>query len=409
MNRALAGLGTRTGLGVLLVTLAAGSACGDSIPSATGPPQIRLVVPAGNEAAAFIEVRGLSASELDRLRAHEMTDAAWAALLRVTVKADAVVDPDDRPAMLGTYTVQSDTLRFTPRYPFDAGRPYQVVFDASRLPLAQPAGSSRAPVVAVVSRPKTAAAPSTRVAQVYPTADQVPENQLRLYVQFSAPMGRRSGLEHVHLLDPDGREVKDPFLPLDLEFWNGDHTRYTFFLDPGRVKKGITPREEMGPSLVAGRRYTLVIDKDWLDAEGMPLSESFRRQLTVTAPDEKALDPGRWRITAPTAGTRDALVVDFDKPLDHGLLLRALGVRRGKNDWVMGEVRIEASETRWVFTPADPWSEGSYHLVALSILEDRAGNRIGRAFEVDRFDEIDSRAEPEETLLPFSVASRPAS
>ena len=52
------------------------------------PPQIRLVVPAGNEAAAFIEVRGLGASELDRLRAHEMTGAAWAALLRVTVKAD---------------------------------------------------------------------------------------------------------------------------------------------------------------------------------------------------------------------------------------------------------------------------------------------------------------------------------
>ena len=211
-------------------------------------------------------------------------------------------------------------------------------------------------------------------------------------------MGRRSGLDYVHLLDQDGREVKDPFLPLDIEFWNGDRTRYTFFFDPGRVKKGITPREEMGPSLVAGRRYTLVIDKEWLDAEGLPLSESFRRQLTVTRRTRRPWIPGAGKSLHPRREPATAWWSYFDKPLDHGLLLRALGVRRGKRR--LGERRgpDRAAETRWMLTPADPWSEGSYHLVALSILEDRAGNRIGRAFEVDRFDEIDSRAEPEQTF-----------
>ena len=34
---------------------------------------------------------------------------------------------------------------------------------------------------------------------------------------------------------------------------------------------------------------------------------------------------------------------------------------------------------------------------------DVAGNRIGRAFEVDQFDRTDRSAEPEKTLIPFSV------
>lgn len=33
-------------------------------------------------------------------------------------------------------------------------------------------------------------------------------------------------------------------------------------------------------------------------------------------------------------------------------------------------------------TPNDPWQPGAYAVIALGILEDLAGNRIGRAFEV---------------------------
>ena len=76
---------------------------------------------------------------------------------------------------------------------------------------------------------------------VFPSASVVPENQLRMYIQFSAPMGRRGGLDHVKLLDETGDEVDDPFLPLDAEFWNADRTRYTLFFDPGRQKRGILP------------------------------------------------------------------------------------------------------------------------------------------------------------------------
>jgi hypothetical protein len=37
------------------------------------------------------------------------------------------------------------------------------------------------------------------------------------------------------------------------------------------------------------------------------------------------------------------------------------------------------------------------------MLEDLAGNRIGRPFEVDNFDRTDDAAEPERTLIPLVV------
>jgi len=400
-------------LALMAIVCAAGAmGCGGassaSSSSGTAAPLIRLNLPPSNP-AGVIEVTGLAARDLEQLRRAAMTNEAWSALFRVSVKLSegtaggSPVSHDERPAMLGSYGIESNAIRFTPRFPFDPGRSYEVVFDPSRLPDGTEAKTRGGPVVAVVSRPKLVVAPSTRVEGVYPGIDVVPENQLRLYIHFSAPMSRRGGLENIHLLDQNGQEVKGPFLPLDADFWNDDRTRYTVFFDPGRVKRGLLPRRQMGPSLEAGRRYTLVVDAAWLDGDGLPLMEPFRREFRVGPPDERPLDPKSWRIAAPAATTRDPLVVTFHEPLDHGLLLRALGVTNGRGRPVDGEVRIEKAETRWLFTPDDSWQAGDYSLVALSILEDLAGNRIGRAFEVDRFDEVDRTSEPDSTNIPFRV------
>jgi hypothetical protein len=86
-------------------------------------------------------------------------------------------------------------------------------------------------------------------------------------------------------------------------------------------------------------------------------------------------------VTPPAAGARDPLTVTFPEPLDHGLLQRALGVTRAGAP-VPGDLRIEDGATRWLFVPRAAWTAGDYTLVVLPILEDVAGNRIGRRFEV---------------------------
>jgi hypothetical protein len=228
-----------------------------------------------------------------------------------------------------------------------------------------------------------------------------------MYLHFSAPMDWRSGYDHLLLLDDRGQEVVDAFLPLDADFWNDDRTRYTVFFDPGRVKRGILPNKQMGRALEAGRRYTLVVKRDWRDGHGLPLKEEFRREFRAGPAIERPLTTARWQLAVPAAGTREPLSVTFPDALDHGLLRRALGVaRNGK--MIEADVAIESRETRWLLTPRDPWTPGDYQLVAFSFLEDLAGNRIGRAFEVDNFERTDITAEPEKTTLPFRVAGTPS-
>jgi hypothetical protein len=278
-------------------------------------------------------------------------------------------------------------------FPLDPGRPYHVTYTA-------PGG---APIRATVALPAPDTTPVTTVAQVYPSGESVPENQLRFYIHFSRPMGMKGGLDYVHLLDDAGKPVVDPFLPLDAEFWNDDRTRYTVFFDPGRQKRGIPVIEGMGRSLTDGKSYTLVVDAEWRDGHGLPLKQAYRRTFKVGPPDEKPLDPKTWTITPPAAGATNALRVVFPEPLDHGLLLRALGVLNLDGTSLSGDVHVGQGELVWQFTPREAWKAGAYNLVAFASLEDLAGNRIGRAFEVDQFDRTDKSAEPEKTLIPFTV------
>ena len=368
--------------------LAGATACGGS----SGPSRPSVALTTASGGASYIEVAGLSSSVLGALSRGERSPEEWSRVLRVAVGAEA-------PPMLGRHEVADGALRFVPQFPLDAGRRYQVRFDGGQV-----AGWDGAPgaIETTVGRPAGATVPSTVVARIYPSGDTVPANMLRMYIEFSAPMGRPSGVAFIHLLDHDGKEIPGAVLPLDYEFWSPDHTRFTVFFDPGRVKKGILPNQEMGRPLEAGHTVTLVVDAAWRDAQGLPLKESYRRQFRVTPPDEKPLHTAGWRIQPPAAGSRSALTVTFPKPLDRGLLMRALSVNRGGTP-LDGDITIGHAETQWAFTPAEPWRAGGYQLLALDVLEDVAGNQIGRAFEVDTFDTVDKSPNPQTIAVPFTI------
>jgi hypothetical protein len=277
----------------------------------------------------------------------------------------------------GKHVVDGDSLHFTPLFPLDPGRQYQARYEGAEFL----SGESTQLVEAFVALPAAAAAEPVYVTGIFPSSDRVPENQLASTSTSPVRMGRRGGLEHVSLLDDRGKTVVDPFLPADGELWNADRTRYTVFFDPGRQKRGILPDREMGLSLAAGHMYTLLIDREWVDGHGNPLRESYRKSFLVSASDLAPLDPKAWKISPPHEGTRDPVSVTFPEPLDHGLLMRAVGIRRNDAP-VVGDVRVDSNETRWNMTPNEPWRSGDYALIALGVLEDLAGNRIGRPFEV---------------------------
>jgi hypothetical protein len=347
-----------------------------------------------------VDVAGLGAEALAALAAFKGPAEERARLFSLRVAPADGAPAGDRPAVLGSWAVEGDVLRFRPRYPLARGVRYLAVFDPSSLP-------SLAGVPAVrqtLLLPKKSRPAATAVAHVYPSADRLPENLLKFYLHFSAPMSRGGVYRYIHLLGPGGKEVELPFLELDEELWDKSGTRLTLLLDPGRIKRGLKPREEVGPVLEEGKAYTLVIDRAWPDAEGEPLREAHRKTFTAGPPDDVPPDPQKWKVQPPPADTREPLAVTFPEPLDHALLQRLLEVTDGRGRSVAGQVWVRPGEAGWEFTPTEPWRAGGYRLVIDTRLEDLAGNRIGRPFEVDVFRPIEREVKAETVALPFTVA-----
>jgi hypothetical protein len=294
----------------------------------------------------------------------------------------------DVPPMLGKYAVEGAVLVFRPRFPLTPGVRYRAEFHA-------PGGAA---VQAVFVVPKAASAPSTRVEHVYPSADVLPSNTLKLYIVFSASMSRGAVWQRIRLLDEAGKAVPLPFVEMEPELWDPEARRLTVLFDPGRIKRGLVPNQQMGPPIVEGKKYTLAIDRELEDARGVPLVEGLHKVFRGGPADRMPIDPNHWRLTEPKAGTLDPLTVDLAKPLDYALLQRLLAV-----PGVTGKVTLTRQESEWRFTPAAPWKAGAYRLQIDPSLEDLAGNRVGRAFDVDTREKASEARHKQGVSLPFQV------
>ncbi len=334
-----------------------------------------------------VEVTGLTADERKWLQAAK--EVNWPSVLKVTVG-------DGETAIPGAYAIDGTILRFTPQFPLTPGVTYHATFDPNPIPVHPDVLLPAVTASLVVPKPKRE--PTTVIDHVYPAADRLPENTLRLYVHFSAPMTRGDVYRHIKLLC-DGKEVDHPFLELGEELWTADSTRFTLLFDPGRVKRGLKPREEAGPSLEEGKKYTLVIDRGWEDENGVPLQASVRKSFAVGPPDDTPIDPDRWTLTPP--GER--LSVKLDKPLDHELLHRMVWVVGPDGKKLYGTIEVPDSADAWAFRPAGGWAKGEYRLVIDTRLEDPCGNRVGRPFEVDVFAPVQKKVTGKTVEKRFAV------
>jgi hypothetical protein len=321
----------------------------------------------------------------DAVEVHGVPDAASVrdlpARFRVSVAGKDIAIP-------GSYEVKGSTVRFRPRFPLQDGLAYEARW-----------GDVRATHTIL----KIMRTPSARLEQMYPTAEVLPANQLKLYLHFSEPMSRGEAWRRIHLVDDAGKEVSLPFLEIEEELWDREAKRLTVLFDPGRIKRGLVPHNEVGPALVEGREYKIVVDREWPDAHGTPLVEGFVKKFMVGPADRKPPTLANWKVQAGRS-----LVVDIPEPMDAALLQRLIWVLDPRGERVEGEIRLENEETRWVFTPSAPWVAGKYQLVVGTILEDLAGNRIDRPFDVDSFERVEMRLTTKTKSIPFSVAPESA-
>ncbi len=350
-------------------------------------------------AACLISILALGASAAsivrdgDGFRVNGWTPAIqpadWSAILTIHVGSL------EAPPLLGSYAVTGDGLTFHPRFAITPGVRVFAKF-------APPSGS---PMVEEFANLRETHAPSTSVARVLPSADLLPSNQLKLYLEFSAPMSRGEASKRVHLYGEGGEEVDLPFVEIEQELWDPEQKRLTMLFDPGRIKRGVLPLAELGGALVEGELYELRIDRGWPDAEGRPLVEEHRKRFQAGPADRTAVDPASWKITAPTPGTREPVLVAFGEPLDAAVLVRCLEIR-GDGQPLAGSGSAQDAETQWRFEPEEPWAAGSYQLAVCGTLEDLAGNKIGKLFDVDTFQPVTVSIATGSVSIPFRIGGQ---
>ena len=167
-------------------------------------PAIRWVADPADAQRITVEIVGVNADGLRRLQQGGWRPAQWRQLFAVYAgQADT--------AMAGEYRIRDGVLQFEPRFPFDPGLSYRAEFHPAHLP----GGRANArPAISRFRLPPRDLTPTTSVIAVYPSADVVPENLLKFYLHFSAPMQRGEIYEHIQLRDSAGRLVELPFLEI---------------------------------------------------------------------------------------------------------------------------------------------------------------------------------------------------
>jgi hypothetical protein len=271
--------------------------------------------------------------------------------------------------ILGEITIKKDRVVFTPVIAFTPGLTYEV--------------RSKNDLIATVMIPGTGATASANVISVFPSADTVPQNLLKIYVEFSQPMQQGYALENIVLIKNEKDTVREAFLDLQPELWNKEGTVITLWLDPGRIKRDLQPNTRLGNPLEEGNRYSLIVKKEWRDAKGNSMLSDHHKDFVTGRADTRSPDPSLWVIRAPAAGSKEALRINLHEPLDYLLLKNSVGVFYDNDKSVEGVMETGENETVLVFTPATPWLAWDYTLGVEARLEDLAGNNLNRLFDKD--------------------------
>jgi hypothetical protein len=330
------------------------------------------------------------------------SQAVLRAMLRVRVVGTGADAGEDLPNVFGHHQVLEDGVRFIPHFPFEPGIRLRATFDPG------PLGRAELSDVLTLefSLPEETKAERTHVEHVFPSSDSLPENLLRFYACFSAPMQRGWAEENIRVLGPDGRPASDVLYRPPLELWDGSMMCLTILLDPGRLKRGVGPNRALGQPLKAGEEYALVIGSGMIDLSGRPLSEGFGKPFQVTKAVREPIALAQWEILRPRAMSRQPLELTFPVPLDWAQLWHAITVVSEGGRLMEGRIAIEHGERRWSLTPKSPWKSGSYDVRIASDLEDVCGNTPLEAFDRPLRSASDLRSQVGSRSIPFDVKRR---
>lgn len=278
-----------------------------------------------------------------------------------------------RESILGEYIVDNYGVLFKPLVGLTPGNAYQVVFKGK--------------IISNLIIPLKKVDNTVSLTAIYPSADTLPENLLKIYLNFSKPMRQGVSEKYLSMFNEKGDTLHNIFLNLNTELWDEEGKQLTVWLDPGRIKRGLQPNERDGNPLQTGSSYTLAVSNEWANLAGAKLNKSYTKRFIATAKDIQSPDPSNWRMNVPGSGSQQALTISFNEALDHSLLYNSISIAHRDGQAVKGKVFVNNMERSLIFYPEYHWSAGIYFLNIDSRLEDLAGNNLNRLFDQDLLDD----------------------
>ena len=221
---------------------------------------------------------------------------------------------------------------------------------------------------------------SPYVERIYPTSDSIPQNILRMYVQFSTPMKTIDNFENIKLYDAEAQEVKGAIFKNVNELWNDDQTQLTLIFDPARVKTGLKAHDSLGRALRSGEFYELQVT-NLTDIHHQKIDGPVKKKFYVTTADTISPDMTKWTLISPKVNTRTPLVLIFSEIVDQMSLHQRLLVIKEKEETVPGSIAITSEEKEWHYIPKENWLPGNYAVHINASLEDPSGNNLNGLFE----------------------------
>ena len=264
--------------------------------------------------------------------------------------------------------VKEGLVIFRPLIAFTQGLKYEVYYSNKRI------GEFEIPPLKVENL--------TEIISVYPTADTIPENTLKLYFVFSQPMQEGQAMHNISFVKND-KDTVSVFLDLEQELWNKERTTLTLWFDPGRIKRDLQPNINLGMPLQEDNNYKLIVDKSWRDERGLGMRSNYEKIFYVGKRDNESPHLNTWIIDQPKAFSKDTLIVHLHESLDYLLLKNAIYITDTKSIPIVGSFEPAANETKLRFIPAEPWKPADYMIHVEARLEDLAGNNLNRLFDKD--------------------------
>ena len=306
----------------------------------------------------------------------QLSDTQWAAVLKSRSQGPLIERFSVRLAdggkvkILGkaSFDEEKRILVFVPRFPIDPGTQLEI--------------EVKSILNAKFTLPGKTKKKKSTVTQIYPTGDVLPANLLKFYIHFSQPMQKGNIYQNFSIFDlQKEKNVEIPFLELEEELWSRDGKRLTLFFDPGRIKRGLKPRQDLGPVFLPGKKYQFRISGEWKDENGFTLGEDVVKTFSTSEEDHSPPTYQSWKIKNTNNREDSQTVIQFDEPLDSALCRRVIQLEADGRPIQLRASKIGAGEQQLTLTTQKRNPKEKWVLVIGAELEDLCGNRIGKPFD----------------------------